>query len=315
MKKFSFLRYTAGILGICLAFSLTSCGDDDKYTPGAPTAEGSVGAYFDGSNNSSFVLTPEEDSFEIIVSRNDATKACKVPIILVSRDTTAIDVPDTAYFDAGEKIDTLTVNVKNLNLKKVYGFKLAIPESFADHYTMLGGVTTFSGKVVVSQWKKVKENIKFYYYGNDKLPTTYSDMYQLDGVNQFYITDFLGTGESMQFTIDDSNNDENDPKFDPDKESTWKGELVPINGQGVASFDYSYYKMHYPWHSAEDGSDVYNWSVGDVTINYLFWYGGYSYAGDSWIDCSQKYIYLYAWLDAFAGSWKYSDYATIYGVW
>lgn len=313
MKNFSFLRYTAGILGVCLALTLTSCSDDDNYTPGAPTAEGSVGAYFDNSNSCNFILTPEDESIEISISRNDTVNAVVVPITLVSEDTTAIKVPKSISFEAGEKTQTLTIETKNLTKKKQYGFKLAIGESAADHYAIQDGGTTFSGTVVVSQWKKVKENVNFYYYGKDKLPSTYSDMYQLDGVNQFYFTDFLGTGVSMQFSIDDTHSTAG--KFDPDNESTWQGEIVPVTGQGVASFDYSTYKMHYPWHSAEDGSDVYNWSVGNVTFNYLFWYGGYSYYPYSWIDCTQNYIYLYAYVDATVDSKAISDYATIYGVW
>ncbi len=307
MKKFSFLRYTAGILSVCLAFTLASCGDDNDndYTPGAPTAEGAVGAYFDSSNSKSFILEPEDESVEVSVSRKDTTGAAVVPITLVSCDTAAITVPDKVEFQAGEKTKTLTISTKNLNHKKEYGFKLAIGESAADHYAIQDGATTYSSTVVVSQWEKVKEGLKFYYKGNDRMPVTYSDLYQLDGVNQFYLTNFMGSGVSMYFSISSKT-------LKVDNPETWAGELVPVNGKGAAVYDYGYYKMNYVWLGSDDnGADIFNWSVDGVNINYFDWYGGYDYAADSYINYSQNYIYL----NGYVSSDVTENYVEVYGSW
>lgn len=310
MKKNSLIRYAAGILSVCLAFTLSSCSSDDDYTPGAPTAEGAIGAYFDSSNSTSFVLTPEEESIQLTVSRKNADDAAVVPINIVSEDTTAIQVPESIEFAAGDSTQTLTIGVKGLNTKKTYNFKLAIGESAADHYAIQDGTTIYSGSVIVSQWKQIKDSMRFYFYGNDNLPEAKSEMWQLDGVNQFYITNFMGTGVSMYFSIDDTHAE--DVTFNADDESTWVGEIIPVNGKGAATFDYSTYKMHYVWLGVDsNGSDIYNWRIGDTSIDYFDWYGSYDYYTYSWIDCSQNYIYLYGYIS----SNKYTGYAQVYGVW
>lgn len=63
--------------------------------------------------------------------------------------------------------------------------------------------------VLVSQWTKVLENVQFYYAGFTDLPVTYSNIYQLEGVNQFYITNMLGSGADLYFKIDGTFNADN----------------------------------------------------------------------------------------------------------
>ncbi len=307
MKKFSFPRYAAGMLSVCLAFNLASCSDDDDYSAGKPTQAGAVGAYFDSSNTTSFVLTPEDETIGLTVSRTKTDTACVVPISMVSGDVEAIQVPESLSFAAGDSVQTLTIGINGLTKKKTYNFKLAIGESAADHYSATqNGTTVYSGSVIVSQWKQLKDNVKFYYYMNDKLPENTSELWQLDGVNNFYFTNFMGSGESMYFSISGGSG------MNLDDMKTLTGEIVPFNGKGAATFDYSTYKMHYVWLGLdENGYDIYNWSVGDTNISSFGWYGGYDYAADSWIDCSQNYVYLKGYIN----SAKVTGYVDVYGVW
>lgn len=305
MKKISFLKHTAGILGVCLALALAACGSDDNYTPGQPTAQGAVGAYFDKDNTSSYVLSPDDESIELTVSRADTTRAVTVPIRVVSEDTTAIKVPDSVSFAAGEKTQTLTIETKGLAIKKRYNLKLAIDESAANHYVEQEGTTIFQASIIVSQWTKVKENIQFYYYQHNELPTNQSDLYQLEGVNQFYLSNFMGSGTSMYFSISNSYINLDDP-------DTWTGEIVPVHGKGVAVYDCQTYKLNYVWLGNDaDGNDIFNWTVDGLDIDYFDWYGGYNYAAYSWIDCSQNYIYL----NGYIGCSKLTGYVSVYGVW
>lgn len=76
--KISILKYIAGIMSVCLAFTLASCSDDDNYSPGKPTAEGAVGAYFNSDNTTDFVLEPEDSVIELSVSRKDTTVASAI---------------------------------------------------------------------------------------------------------------------------------------------------------------------------------------------------------------------------------------------
>lgn len=304
MKKFSFLRYTAGILGVCLAISLSSCSSDDDYKPGAQTAEGAVGAYFDSSNNSTFIMTPSDESLELTVSRKDTASAADVPITLVSGDSTIIKVPSKLSFAAGEQTKTLTIATKGLVNKTQYKFKLAIGDSAADHYSKLDGTTVYSGNIVVSQWVKEKE-VSFYYVDHEDLPTNQSDLYHLEGFNQFYLTNFMGTGQSMYFTISSDT-------LRVDTQSTWTGEIVPMEGKGATTYDYSTYKLNYVVAGSDaDGNYIYNWTHGGVNIEYFDWYGGYNYSTYSWIDFKSEYIYLYGYI----ASDPYEGYAQVYGTW
>ncbi len=307
MKKFPFPAYMTGIFGLCLTFALSSCSDSDGYGPGALTPEGVVGAYFDSNNTTEFILTPQEESIELTISRKDTSEAAVVPITVVSKDTAAIQVPESVAFAAGDSTQTLTIGIKGLNEKKEYAFKLAIGESAADHYTQQNGTTTFKGSVIVSQWKKLKDEVSFSYYQNDNLPETESEFWQLDGINRFYFSDFLGSGTKMIFSIKSSD-------FNPDVDSTWVGEIVPSQSEGVVTFDYSTYKMHYVTLGMDDaGEYVYNWSVDNVAISSFGWYGGYDYSSSSWFNLkdSTKKVYLSGYIE----SDKYTGYVKVYGNW
>lgn len=304
--KISFLKYIAGMMGVCLAFTLASCGDDDNYSPGKPTAEGAVCAYFNSDNTSDFILEPEDSVIELSVSRKDTTVASAIPLKVVYRDTVAISVPDTVYFDKGVSTQTITIGVKGLEAKKKYNFRIAIDEESADHYSVQDGTTVFNGSVVMSQWTMLKDNMTFYYIDLNKLPDVASEMYQLEGVNKFYITNFMGSGNSMYFTIKGTN-------VNPNKPSSWNGEIVPIEGMGAAVFDYTTYKLNYVVAGYDDeGYYIYDYSYGGVDINYMDWYGGYGYgAYYSMISYSQNYIYLYGYVS----SSVYNGYVGVYGVW
>ena len=302
MKKFSTLRYTAGMLSLCLAFTLASCDDEEDFMPGALTAEGAIGAYFNSSNTTSFILTPQDGSIELTVSRRDTDSAAIVPITMTNGDATAIQVPESIAFAAGDSTQTLTIGLKGLTEKVSYGFKLAIGESAADHYAKLDGTTTYSGSIIVSQWKMLKDSVSFYYNQNDNLPKTTSELWQLDGINMFYVTDFMGSGAKMYFSIRNTG-------FDPDSTATWYGELVPSNSEGITTLDYGTYSMYYVWLGLDDyGYSIYNWTMGDTNITNLGWYVGSDY---SYFYYSKNYLYL----SGYVTSNKFTGYADIYGVW
>ena len=308
MKKLSFMKYAAGMLGVCLTLALAACSDDDNYTPGEPTAAGAVGAYFDSTNSTDFILTPDQESIELTVSRNKTESAVEVPITATGDAATAVEVPATVSFAAGESTQTLTIGVKGLETKKQYTLNLAIGESQADHYAIQDGTTAFSCTVAVSEWKKLKENIQFYYYSPYLgLPSVYSDLWQLDGVNNFYLTNFLGSGTDFYFTLNGTQIDFNDP-------ATFTGEVVPVEGKGATVYDYGDYgyKLNYVVTGTDDwGYNIYSWNYEGATVNYFDWYGGYNYKTYSWLNYSEEYFYFYG----YASSSAFEDYAIVYGVW
>ena len=205
----------------------------------------------------------------------------------------------------GEKEATLTISVKGLTPKKKFGFKIDVDEAYADPYTKQDGSTVLQSSVLVSQWTKVLENVQFYYAGFTDLPVTYSDIYQLEGVNQFYITNMLGSGADLYFKIDGT--------FNADNLADCSGELVPEEGKGAAIYDYQTYKQNYIVAGVDSstGDYLWNWTVGDVNINSFMWYGGYGYSTYSYIDFTQKYIYLNGYINSSVEQQS----VNVYGVW
>lgn len=293
--KNKIFKYSCCLLA-AVTLSLTSCESDDDFTPGDPTPASSVGAYFNSSNSSSIVLTPEESSFTLTVSRAKTDEAVTVPLVVEKVDTAAIEIPSSVSFAAGEASADVTVACKGLTAKKQYGFTVTIGEEAADHYSIVDGSTEFKGSVVVSSWEKLK-SVKIYSTDATAIPASYSDLYQLDGVNQFYLTNFMGSGTDLYFTISGTD-------FDVNNVEKSSGEIVPFKGAEID--DYSSYKENYIL--TDSG---YSWTADGVNYSYFMWYGGYTYNTYSWIDFSKSYIYLSAYISADV----YEGYADVYGVW
>lgn len=305
MKNIKFFRYLGLAVSAGLLLGFSSCSDDDDYAPGNPAPDNCMGVYFDAGNAAEFILTPDQETVDVKVCRKEAAEAASVPVKVEYTDTTAIQVPATVEFAQGEKEATLTISVKGLTPKKKFGFKIDVDEAYADPYTKQDGSTVLQSTVLVSQWKKVLENVRFYYAGFTDLPVTYSDIYQLEGVNQFYITNMLGSGADLYFKINGT--------FNADNLADCSGELVPVEGKGAAIYDYQTYKQNYIVAGVDSstGDYLWNWTVGDVNINSFMWYGGYDYSTYSYIDFTQKYIYLNGYIDSSVEQQS----VNVYGVW
>ena len=63
--------------------------------------------------------------------------------------------------------------------------------------------------------------------------------------------------------------------------------------------------------SEPTGDYLWNWTVGDVNINSFMWYGGYGYSTYSYIDFTQKYIYLNGYINSSVEQQS----VNVYGVW
>lgn len=304
MKKLS-TYIVAAAIALCFA----SCGSDDEYTPGPQTPSNSIKAYFDADNTYSWTLSPEDEkSLTITLSRQNTDDAAEVPLHVEAVDTAAIVIPSTVSFAAGEATASIVVKCEGLTPKKSYGFTIAIDDAAADHYGIQDGATRYVGSVIVSTWVKLKD-VKFYYYQTEGMPTTYSELYQLDGVNKFYLTDFLGSGTDLYFTVNGSSfalpdNDSADGAM-----PTGNGELVPDEGN-VYTEDYTSYKLYTLYLGTNAaGDDVWGWTKDGVTYKAFYWYGGSS--DYSYIDFDDNYIYM----SAYPSSNSVSDYVSLYGVW
>ncbi len=231
MKKINeYMCLAAAGLTVLLAGS--SCGTKDNYEKGPETSPDCIAAYFPSSNQTNYTLTPEEysasDILSLKVERAVSDAAASVPVIVVSKDD-VFEVPSTVEFAAGESTSTLDIKMNGLEQRVNYTFTVRLGDEYVDHYSVQDGSDVFKGDIVIARWVKVVKNARFMYSGQ-KFPDTYSDIYNLDGYNKFYIENFLGSGVNLGFSI--KSYDEEEKKFiafNPSDRTTWKGTFIPLD--------------------------------------------------------------------------------------
>lgn len=295
---------------LAAAFALTACTADDANSAwgdpvGKPAVENTVGAYFADTNAASFVHDNDDEADTVVVLRQNTDSAVTVPITVNYIDTTAISIPSSVTFAEGDSIAKLVLTYKGMNARKKYNFEIAIPSQYAaDPYKEKDGTTVYQSSVVISTWIKIKENVKFYVPEAAEFPKFYSDIYQLEGVNQFYITDFLGCGNNIYFSLK-SGFKANDLEH--------SAGYASITGDVIYNYSFSYddgsvWPVQYLYFGTdESGEDIWNWTAGGVNFSSINWYSGYTY-----VDFESKYIYFYA--DIYSDTFSLY-YQALYGVW
>lgn len=218
--------------GLTILMAGSSCDSKDSYEKGPETSPNCIAAYFPSSNQTNYTLTPEDYSASNILSlkveRAVSDAAASVPVIVVSKDD-VFEVPATVEFAAGESASTLDIRMNGLEQRVNYTFTVRLDDDYVDHYSIKDGSDVFKADIVIARWVKVVKNARFMYEGQ-RFPDTYSDIYNLEGYNNFYIDNFLGSGVNLGFSIK-SYDEENEKfiTFDPYDRETWNGLFVPLN--------------------------------------------------------------------------------------
>ena len=212
--------------------SAGSCCEKDNYEKGPETAPGCIAAYFPSSNQSSLTLTQEEysasNTLTLTVERAVSDEAASVPVIVVSKDN-VFDVPSAVEFAAGESTATLDIAMNGLEQRVNYSFTIRLADDYVDHYKIQDGSDVFTSNVLIARWVKVVKNARFMYEGQI-FEDVYSDIYNLEGYNKFYIENFLGSGVDLGFSIKSYDDEQGQfIKFDPDDKSTWAGTFIPTD--------------------------------------------------------------------------------------
>ncbi len=282
-----------------LLLAAASCSKDTGYAPGPETPDGCIAAYFSASNESSIIISPEDyaasNVITLEVAREVSDASVSVPIEVLYKSS-EIEIPATVEFLSGESRATVDIRLNGLQEKVEYAFSIKLADGYADHYTALDGSDVFNGSVLIARWTKVVEDATFYFI-NEYFPTTYSDIYHLDGFNRFYIDDFLGSGIDLGFSI--KSYDEANGTFIPfsatDKK-TWTGKFEPLD--------------HYL--NDPDGSSWW-WLMSDVT-NYAYacWKpeGFNSYI--NYINFYDSDSTTYAWIDMNGSTTEMTGYLCSY---
>lgn len=288
------------------AMTLAACDSytDDNWQPGEQVAQGVQGAFFGTGNATSFSVS-EDTNFSITVSRVDSTEAATVGISVVSRDTTAINIPSSVTFEAGKGTATLECSAEGLVEDSIYSFTIAVDGAQVNPYA--AGSTSFTATVINgSLWKKVIKDAPTYYYYDGKYTWNYTyktTIEQYLNTNYFYVDNFLNSGAGFYFKI--KNADGTFPETIDDITAI-DGIFDPVDQEGTSISDYGYYTFG----SFYVGD---SWSFTDevngVTYDSWSFYGGSTdYAG---FYGTSKYIELMC-LPAIGGK---SSFSTLYIDW
>lgn len=296
MKKF-ISRYSVLAIAMLSMLVMGACSDDDDFAPGEDLPAGSTGAFFSKSNETDINIDEDPSTITLQVGRTDSTSDATVPIIVQHSDTSAIIVPQSVHFNAGEGTANLVISTNGLTIDRTYNLTLAIDSTQTNVYAR-GGAPTISLKVMRgTPWKLFISGVTFYMNSNTSTyPQFTSDVYQYKKENRFYIENFMGSGRNLEFSFDSNGYNASDP----------------MSSKGYISWtDPGYSDTENSWDYITDANGNYNWSVerSNVGINTLGFYMGYNYA-----DFTQNYFEMWAYIQADdADSSEESDY--MYGTW
>ncbi len=313
MKKLHTLLYIL-LVGVG-ALALGSCSTSDDYERAPQVAEGVISAYFPNSNEASTVISPDQyaeaPADTIVVSRKSTAGAATVPVIVDYADS-VFDIPSQVEFKDGESEATLVVKYLNMEKYKEYKYSMHLDEAYTNPYTIVDGSTVFNYSVMISTWEKVVDGMQVY-FDEEVVPTTTSDVYHLEGVNRFYIENFLGSGVNLTFKIipSDENGNFSEDNFDASDMSTWTGSIVPeSNYYQEYDSDYDYYY----WWLLTDDNDYAAWTIdgyahgGLSGINFMKDessdnYGSIDMNGVSGTSAGFLYSYIYYTDETNSGGW------------
>ncbi len=197
------LKTMLGVLALPL---MTACSESDDWTPGPQDTETGVIAYFPLPNQLSYIFDSEgpkeEMAIDVQVSRQITDQAVSFPITVIS-DVEGVVAPASVDFAAGEASKTITIDCSGLPKGQENKFTLALPADQTDTYGE--GMTSVTYSVINSVWVQMADYARYIYSYSDyseMYPSTYGDIYQLDGTNLFKLTDFFGSGLDVTFTCD-----------------------------------------------------------------------------------------------------------------
>ncbi len=243
------------ILMLSMSALVVACDDSNDYEgPGKPVSPDCMKVYFSSENATEFVFSPEElgddYSLNLTVNRVGTEEAADVPVIVEFSDE-CFSVPETVHFEAGEESAPLKISFPEIPLREAQNFMIKIADKYADPYSKeLDGIARYSGKVLVSVWKKIVKNVEIEAWDkswNYMFDCT-SDIYWLEGQNQFRFSNFLESGVDLTFEL-------SNPSFNPDDVSTWTGNVLPLDHyQTRVSTQPSWYLLN-------DAGERFSWTI------------------------------------------------------
>lgn len=124
------------LAGIALASVFTSCGDDSDYAAGPlPAGTELNGVTFGNFNNISIELDPADPTtYEIAISRTDASQTITVPLKVLKNTDNVYSVPESVTFQEGQSETFIQVSFDKADIGTPYQLELQIDKAFVNQY-------------------------------------------------------------------------------------------------------------------------------------------------------------------------------------
>lgn len=209
MKKLSFI--ILGLAVSAMTLTLTSCGDDDSYSPGPEVSADCPDVYFPSSNESTVYLDPATINANpdatwtqtVTVSRPDSVGSLTVPII-VDKKSDGMEIPSSVTFNDGEKTADLVVSYTHPDNGLTATFH--VDDSYANPYTKKEGAASYSLTITLLQ--KVcnvtyssQQRRSLSAKNTSHFANVTSEIWNCKGFNRFLWKDFCGSGIDVFFEV------------------------------------------------------------------------------------------------------------------
>lgn len=267
---------------------LSSCSDDDNYSPGPEVGADNPNVYFPASDNETIYLYPEDVAASqgsamttaVKLQRDDTNGAITVPIVadILSEGVT---LPESVTFNDGDSLAYL--NVSYVNPEKGVSATFHIGDGYANPYVMNDG--SMYKRLTIAVLEKVcdvnySSNTQWSLTNNSYFSEVTSEIYHCMGQNRFIWKNFIGSDIDVTFEVklDDG------VTFDNDSIQKNQGEINFLDHVN------DYYGYGYVF-LMDDNGDWPSWTPEgkDVTVSYFYMYDyhytAYSgYSGYNLID-------------------------------
>ncbi len=266
------------MFGLLVLAAFTSCGDDDKFSPGAPVDADSPQAYFETASVSGSAKPGETKEYTCTVKRSNTSAKVTVPIN-ASGDTDSFAYPEGVTFEEGQEAADFTVTFKGGADETSSSITFSIDEDCTNPYS--SNSHEFDLSVDVSTWEILNATLSFVdSYDATKVPfESQSVKVKLNDVDSVMTIDnFLNSGYPLTF------------KYDQWGDITFDYSCVWYDSSNYAYFCYY----------GEDGWSVFPtlYPDGNTEVTYVdfypnYWWDSYSYNFVNFADKKITFMYSY----------------------
>ena len=196
MKTFKHISLLGALVATAL---LSACTDQEDYTPGPEVASGCQQVHFANTNNSVCILNSanaDDRTATLTLKRNNSGAELTMPVKIFSQST-GLEIPTSVKFAAGDSLAQFTIKApQQVKLKDVYSYEVRLEGDNVDPYSKLDGSIVFSGQLNFPEAKKADFWIASGANGSSLFSYWEETLMDL-GNNNFYIKDFMHSGENL----------------------------------------------------------------------------------------------------------------------